>query len=135
MRSDIAEFLKTVYLGDRGLKGLRLDLWDNRLALQVDCISRVRGDRWNFYSDEDIENGLIVFEGVRHVAIEPVGVWPESFINELRAEPSDDQTGHQIFCSVDGFDQWGKDVEATIRFTAKAIYLIDLADPDTKIVV
>ena len=133
MRQDISAFLKTVYLGDRGLKGIRLDTWDDRLALQVDCISRVRSETWNFYSDEDIEDGLIVFDGVQYVAIEPVGVWPNGYIDELAAEPRVGQAGYQISCSVEGFDLHCILVQVTIRFTAQSICLVDPADPDTKI--
>lgn len=57
------EFLRTIYLGDRACKSLVLDGWKNEVKIQIDSISRVRGEAWDFYTEEDVDDGFLVFEG------------------------------------------------------------------------
>jgi hypothetical protein len=68
-----AEFLKTVYLGDRSCKGINIISCDKRIEIHVDCISRVRASSglWDFYTDEDIVDGKIVFVGVERFSLTP----------------------------------------------------------------
>ena len=60
----IKEFLKSIYLGDRFCE--KLEIKDDKISFQINCISRVKkGTReWNYYSDEDIEHGCLVFDEV-----------------------------------------------------------------------
>lgn len=53
--TDPEVFLKTIYLGDGGCKGLLLYSGDRRLRILIDCISRVRDPSglWNYYSDNE----------------------------------------------------------------------------------
>jgi hypothetical protein len=37
-----AEFLVTIYLGDRGCKGISIDGWNRQVSIQIDEISRIR---------------------------------------------------------------------------------------------
>jgi hypothetical protein len=48
--AQLTNFLKSIYLGDRGCKALLLDAWRERVAIQVDTISRTRPgtDIWDF---------------------------------------------------------------------------------------
>jgi hypothetical protein len=55
---------KTVYLGDRLCKSIVLDGYAREVKIKIDLISRVRGESWNFYSAEDIDDGYVVLEGV-----------------------------------------------------------------------
>ena len=68
-----SEFLKTIYLGDRACKSVTIGGWGNRIVIQVDEISRVRdpSGQWNYYNDENIANGLLVFSEVRFLLFEP----------------------------------------------------------------
>jgi len=36
------DFLKTIYLGDRGCKKIIIDGWQGRVLMQVNLISRIR---------------------------------------------------------------------------------------------
>ena len=68
---DIVDFLGTVYLGDRMCSAISIDGVSSEIRLHIDLISRVRGTEWNFYSDEDVSNGAMVFEGVRSFSLGP----------------------------------------------------------------
>ncbi len=77
------EFLKTIYLGDRGCKAVVLDGWKNEVKIQIDLISRKRSETWNFYSAEDVEDGLLVFEEVDHVSFDPPGRIPNDEFGDI----------------------------------------------------
>ena len=49
------EFVKTIYLGDRGCESVLVDALNNTVKLKIDCISRVRSPTgfWSYYNDED----------------------------------------------------------------------------------
>lgn len=61
------DFLKTLYFGDRYCTKFLLDSTNNKVELHVNQISRIRdkSGEWNYYTDEDIENGVLVFTGIK----------------------------------------------------------------------
>jgi len=56
-----------------------------RIVIQVDEISRVRSasGRWEYYNEENIVDGLMVFTDARSIKFDPVGPIPNDYINEL----------------------------------------------------
>lgn len=118
------EFLKTVYLGDRACKKIVIDGWNQLFAMQVDSISRMKEgtDTWNYYNDENIDNGWVVFEKLKSVDFSPAGAVPDDTINGI--EVSEDRDGKFVFSisvasSIDG----GKIQEATIKVIAESVFL------------
>lgn len=131
---NIVEFLKTIYLGDRGCKSILIDGWSDEIKVQVTCISRVRNAAWDYYTDEDLPDGFLVFEGVRSVALEPRGVIPNDLINDIRAEPLvGEQAKFLIVISVDAVDAIGHRTEVKVEIRADSMALEDYKNPGHKI--
>lgn len=86
--SNIPELLKTIYLGDRACKSIKIDCWNATVAMEIDCISRVRGTRWDYYNAENLEGGFLVFEEVDAIAFQPPGLIPNDFFGNFWAEPT-----------------------------------------------
>ena len=107
------DLIKTIYLGDRACKSILLDSWNNELKIQVDCISRVRGKAWDFYTAEDLENGYLVFEGLKRFSISPSGIIPNDLINDIVAEQSGDE--YFIKFSIDAIDSSGQSQESLLE--------------------
>ena len=74
------EFLRTIYLGDRACKSIAIDGWGKRAMIQVDEISRVRSaaGKRDYYNDENIVDGLLVFTDARSILLDPIGPIPNS---------------------------------------------------------
>lgn len=131
---NVVEFLKTIYLGDRGFKSIMLDGWNSEVKIQATQISRVRSAQWDYYTAEDLPNGFIVFEGVSSVSLEPGGVVPNDSINEIRAQADPDATGkYLITMSVDAVDHIGNRTEVEIRIRANSMALEDPSKPGIRI--
>jgi hypothetical protein len=131
---NIIDFLKTVYLGDRGLKSILIDGWTAEVKIQVTCISRVRSATWNYYVEEDLPDGFLVFEGVTRIVFEPSGVIPNDSINEIRVEPlASSTTKFLVVMSVDSVDPNGDHTEVEIRIHADSMALEDCRKPGQRI--
>jgi hypothetical protein len=73
------ELLKTIYLGDRFCQRIAIDCSERRLEIEVNVISRVRSTsgNWDYYTAEDIVDGVLVFTGLKSVRFEPPG-WSQT---------------------------------------------------------
>lgn len=131
---NMLEFLKTIYLGDRGCKSVLIDGWNARVKLQVTCISRVRGETWNYYTQEDIEDGYLVFESVKSVSFNPPGAVPNDLINEINViDFAEDKSGYLFTISIDSVDEAGIHTEVFLSIVAATIHLEDPKRPDIRI--
>lgn len=61
----ISNFLNSLYLGDRYCE--KVEITDKKIIFQINCISRVKPGTttWNYYTDEDIEHGCLVFDEIK----------------------------------------------------------------------
>ena len=126
------QFLKTLYYGDSACKGIVIDSWNNRIALQVNTISRIRSlsGNWDFYSDEDIIDGFIVFTGVTNFAINPAGYLPNDqivsiVVNEIELLK---ETKYQFVLSIKS-----DNTNVEVIIVANEIFLEDPQRPGIKI--
>lgn len=132
------QFLATVYLGDRACKSLTIDAWHSRFVMQVSCISRIRSasGNWEFYSDEDLPDGLLVFTGLRSVELTPPGVIPNDLINSITVTTVSDDENNPLCLfelSVGATDRHGNVVEALIRLLAADVHLENPERPGIEI--
>lgn len=124
------KFLSTVYLGDRALKSFLVDGWNARVCLQVDCISRVRGETWNFYNVEDVTDGLLVFTHTTSFRIDPPGAIPDDYIIGWDAAPAAEDASRwcvqfQVGCCSGH--------QAAVEIVCQQVHIEDPARPGVKI--
>ena len=127
-------FVSSIYLGDRGCKKITMDACQRELSVQVDCISRIRsGDgNWNYYNDENIENGELVFMNIKKLLFDNNGFIPNDYINGLSVDESDD--GYWFTLSIDSVKEDGSGREVIIKILAESMALRDPSNPDILIV-
>ena len=128
------DFIKTIYLGDRGCKSIHIKGWDKQVAIEVNEISRIRdaSGLWNYYNEENIVDGLIVFTGVKEITFSPPGLIPNDFINNL--EVTETKEGFYTFMlSIDSVDETPYQHEVFIEIKATGIHLEDPTKPGEKI--
>jgi hypothetical protein len=131
------EFLKTIYLGDRGCKAIRLEAWEDKVVLEINEISRIRSQsgRWEFYTDEDIVDGRLVFTGVESINFDPSGPVPNDFINGVSATAgSGESSGRWIFeASISSVGSDARSTEVIVRIVAADVHIEDPARAGVKI--
>lgn len=132
------KFVKSIYLGDRGCKGIVIDSWNKRVAIQVDLISRIKPETviWDFYSDGDIEDGWLVFSEVDSIAFKPSGPLPNDFINNFGVTPMNpvgNLLPYLFELSIGSADDSGKTTEVLVRIQAKRVHIEDPRRPGVEI--
>jgi hypothetical protein len=126
-----AELLKTIYLGDRACKGIYIDGWNGSVSLHVDVISRIRSPSgtWDYYADEDIPDGRLVFTGVTGIRFDPSGPVPNDLIHEIRVvDVQDLRSGKELFLfvlSISSVDEAGTPTEVKLEIHAANLHLED----------
>ena len=139
---DPNDFLKTIYLHDRGCTALFIDCVRKRVSLGIDAISRIRNPsgNWDFYRDEDIENGRIVFTSVESLSLSS-GPLPNDYIFAFTVEPlprgneTAETTPRYVFRMDTGsVDKKGEFHPVTIEVVAESIHLEDPSRPGVEIV-
>ena len=130
----ISQFLKTIYLGDRACKSITVNGWNSEVKIQINCISRIRSENWDFYDAEDLPDGFLVFEGVHKIEFDPTGHLPNDLINDIYLdEQRKSDTAECVVLNVDSVDSDGVRTELLIRIFANAISLEANGMPDQRI--
>lgn len=121
--SDPLKFLKTIYLGDRSVTGISMDSVRKTVKIHIDCISRVRGKNWNYYTDEDLENASIVFTGCKKFFFDTNGILPSDFIEiESVEQTADDEYSIVFDVSSYSFDE-KRLVPAKLKIIFQSVHL------------
>ena len=122
-KNDPLRFLKTIYLGDRGVTGISMDSVRKTVKIHIDCISRVRGKNWNYYTDEDLENASIVFTGCKKFFFDTNGILPSDFIEiESVEQTADDEYSIVFDVSSYSFDE-KRLVPAKLKIIFQSVHL------------
>jgi len=81
----VSDFVRTLNLGDRGCRSITSDGYNATVSWHVDCVSRVRGDSgsWEYYTNEDIDDGVLVFGSVTYIELRNAGFVPNDMINAI----------------------------------------------------
>jgi hypothetical protein len=117
------EIIKTIYLGDRACKKILVDAWNNRFCLQVSVISRLKEgtDTWNYYSDEDVENGWLVFTDCSYISLKPDGFIPNDYIDGIDVRKDGEKYIFEIF--VGSGSETGQITDVLIEVRAGGIII------------
>lgn len=138
---DAKTFVNSIYLGDRFCKKIVLDGYEGKVKIQVNMISRIRSSsgNWEFYNDENIEDGYIVFSDVESIYFEPQGRIPDgeieiSNVELLKNDGELSQKAKYLFeISSVSYDKTGNSEDIVIKIVAHEIYIIDPRKPDERI--
>lgn len=123
-----SEFINTIYLGDRFCKSILIDGYNERVKIEINMISRIRSTsgNWEYYNDENIEDGLIVFTGVKSISLEPQGFIPNDEIELVSAKLFEGDEGRFLFnISAASCDKQGKCTRVELSIIAAGIHLED----------
>jgi hypothetical protein len=99
---NVKSFLQTLYVGDRGCKSITFDGWNKSVRVQVDTISRIRSasGAWNYYTEEDIDDGLIVFTDVAACELSNHGQLPNDQLNAIDVISEEDDGWYVVELST-----------------------------------
>lgn len=135
------EFSRTIYLGDRACKSILIDGWNERVSIQVDEISRIRSvsGNWEFYNDENIVDGFIVFTGVESISFDPPGLIPNDYITSSQVKPIREQKNkhrqraYSFEISIGSVNRETVLGEVSVHIVARGIHLADPNRPNVEI--
>ena len=123
---ELEQFMRSIYLGDRACKSVLMDGLNREIKIQIDCISRVRSESWDYHTAEDLVDGFLVFEDVEGVTFTPPGRMPNDWIELASVAEEVAQSGMNRFVIKAGsVDEQGNDVEIELSIIAKAVALED----------
>ena len=127
-------FTETIYLGDRACKSILLDGWNELVKIQVNEISRIRGENWNYNNKENIVDGSIVIEKVTSVIFKPTGYIPNDEIISFKVDKTIENETQFLFA----FTAYSSDAnhnhqEVIVEIIGENIYLEDPLFPGVKI--
>lgn len=128
------EFLKSIYLGDRYCESLDIDHEKKEVKIKVNRISRIRDKSgiWEYYYDEDIEEGVIVIYGVNNVVLDESGLLPNDQIYDIYAIEINNGI-YEFTIETSYVDEEAITTDLIFKFIGKGVYLVDPSNPNIKI--
>jgi len=124
---DLVDFLDTIYLGDRMCSAISIDGVSAEIRLHIDVISRGRGAQWDFYSEEDVSKGALVFEGVRNFSLGSGRcLLPNAWIEVVSATRLNDDLS-EVAISLGNVDSNAVSTELVLTLACQAVS-IETAD-------
>lgn len=133
---NLEEFLKTIYVGDRFVKSIVIDSQQREMKVQINLISRIRSNdgMWNFYNDENIKDGLIVFTDLESFSFNPPGIIPNDELYDCKVTRMiENESEYEIELYMGSYNKCGEYIEVTLKLKAKGVYLQDPLNPKAKI--
>ena len=123
-------FLKTIYLGDRACKAIHIEGFAQQVSVQVDEISRIRSSSglWEYYNDENIVDGFLVFTEVKEVTFSPSGPIPNDYISDFKVENLD-EPHYRFQLSIASVGSDAQSVEVVINIVSTGFHLADPRRP------
>ena len=135
------ELSKTIYLGDRYAKDIDFNEKEKVLKIKIDIISRIRGDNgWNYYNDENITDGCIVFTGVEEYSFSKKDITINGNIvfDEIRIKSVEYSKDTNFFTFNIWFycykDNHHNGEEVILKIIASGMYLEDPSKPELRII-
>lgn len=119
----LKEFINSIYLGDRYCE--RVEINTDKIIIQINLISRIEeGSReWNYYSQEDIEHGCLVFDNVAEYSqSSELPFNDEIYKIQVTGKENDIYSFIVYGCSVSD-EAFSTDIQLHIR--AKKFYILD----------
>ncbi|QVK19275.1 hypothetical protein KHQ81_06145 [Mycoplasmatota bacterium] len=120
------DFLTTIYLGDRIIKKIIIDSYNNKLEIHLNRISRIRSidGNWHFYNKEDIENGIIVINDIKNIVFDASGLFPNDEIYSIYATELDNGFYDITIEAIHADENIGCH-DITIKVIGKSIHLVN----------
>lgn len=117
----ISKLLNSLYLGDRYCE--KVEISDKKIIFQINCISRLKPgtNTWNYYTDEDIEHGCLVFDEVKEYRLTSDLPFNEDIYEITVLDKEDDIYTFLVQGSNLSDDLISTDIEMTIH--AKKFYI------------
>lgn len=131
---NIEDFMKTVYLGDRYIKEIVLDSYRKEMKIKINEISRIRSEdgMWNYYNDENIEDGYLVFSEVNSFSMEPLGAIPNGGLHDWVFKKLKGDN-YEVTLFMEAYHQNGGYNEVIIHLTSNGLCLEDPQNPEGRI--
>lgn len=130
------EFVNTIYLGDRFCKRIIIDGYNDQIKIQINMISRIRNNsgNWKYYNDENIEDGMIVFNGTESIIFDPQGYLPNDEIQFVSVDEIEGNGKFIFRISAASCNKYGEYEDVIITIVAREIFLEDPTNPSKKII-
>ena len=128
------EFLKTIYYGDRYCTAFVVDEINKIIEIHINLISRIRNKsgHWNYYSDEDIENGILVITNVKEVCMDKSGLMPNDQIYDIYAKQVDEKN-YEFTIETSYIDEDARTHDLFIKVIGQGVYITDPTNLEIKI--